>query len=119
MTIREHAAFELKKAGLFDDDSDYRGEVGHAVMELIEAFATQRHSGGSASMTIDLLNRLLAHDPLTPLTGEDSEWCDPMGDGQLLQNKRCSRVFKDAKGAYDIRGDERRSVTFPYLPRKT
>jgi hypothetical protein len=75
------------------------------------------------------------------LTGEDWEWSDVRhnSDGSIhYQNKRCSHVFKDETGAYDINGkvfyewytdengekfkshytsrDSRVPVTFPYIP---
>ena len=37
MSIIDHATTELEIAGLFDNDSDYNGAIGEAVMELIEA----------------------------------------------------------------------------------
>ena len=36
--ITEHARRELEIAGLFDKDSDYNGNIGTAVMELMEVF---------------------------------------------------------------------------------
>lgn len=54
----EHAEKELKKAGLFDKDSDYDGMLGDAVLELITTFAKQGHSGFSAQMTRELFHKL-------------------------------------------------------------
>lgn len=53
-----HANAELKKAGLFDKDSDYDGELGKGVLQLITVFAGQGHSGMSAEMTIQLFTKL-------------------------------------------------------------
>lgn len=53
-----HANEQLKKAGLYDKDSDYDGMLGEAVLELITVFANQGHSGMSAEMTIQLFERL-------------------------------------------------------------
>lgn len=92
----KHAEFELKKAGLFDKDSDYGGMLGDGVMELIKVFAKQGHSGMSASMTTSLVEKLMRYEPLSPLTGEDDEW-NEVGDG-TMQNRRDSRVFKYADG---------------------
>lgn len=119
---------ELSRAGLFDDDSDYAGKLGNAVLEIVCVFAEQGHSGGSAQGTIALLEKLLRFEPLTPLTGEDDEWVE-VREG-LFQNNRCSRIFKENGVSYDI---ERRvfrepsgtcftsrdsfvTVTFPYTP---
>jgi hypothetical protein len=54
----DHAEKELKKAGLFDADSDYDGMLGDAVLELIRTFAAQGHSGFSAQMTRELFYKL-------------------------------------------------------------
>jgi len=53
-----HANEQLSKAGLFDRDSDYDGELGRGVLELITVFAGQGHSGMSAEMTVQLFERL-------------------------------------------------------------
>jgi len=132
MTLREHARMELEAAGLFSKDSDYEGMLGDAVMELIEKFADQGHSGFSASMCISIFTRLARYEPLSPLTGADDEWTELNYDGDVsYQNKRCGRVFKDADGrAYDIEGkvfrepngatytskESRVFVAFPYTP---
>jgi len=128
-----HAEYELKKAGLFDEDSDYGGMLGKAALDIVKVFAEQGHSGGSAGIVRSVLHKLFAQEPLTPLTGDDDEWNDisEMSDNPCFQNKRCSRVFKDKKGnAYDVDGkvfvhpngasytssESKTDVTFPYLP---
>ena len=63
----KHAEFELKKAGLFDKDSDYDGQLGEATLELIKVFADQGHSGMSANMVRELFRKLSSFEPLTPL----------------------------------------------------
>ncbi len=129
MSIIDFAKEELIRAGLFDEDSDYGGMLGHAVLKMIEQFADEGHSGFSAGMAINLFSKLARFEPLTPLTGEDDEWND-VGDG-VFQNRRCPTVFKsDELGAYNIDGrifrepsgacytssESRVSVTFPYTP---
>ena len=81
------------------------------ILELVDAFGESGQSGGSAPFTagciISTLKKLFAFQPLSPLTGEDSEWNDVsnLGDSPVWQNNRCSHVFKDANGiAYDIDG---------------
>jgi hypothetical protein len=54
-----------------------------------------------------MFSKLAGFEPLVPLTGEDWEWNDisEYGGGTKYQNKRCSRIFKDADGrTYDIEG---------------
>lgn len=53
-----HANTELQKHGMFDKTSDYDGELGRGVLELITVFANQGHSGMSAEMTIQMFERL-------------------------------------------------------------
>lgn len=114
---------ELRRAGLFDDDSDYGGMIGDAVMKMIRQFAEEGHSGFSAGMAISIFQKVARFEPLTPLTGNDDEWMEiGFGDfstvsrpafnhglvvterSTLYQNKRCSHVFKDGDYAYDIDG---------------
>lgn len=101
MGLIEHAKLELELSGLFNEEGDfYGGATGKAVMELIEVFAKQGHSGMSAPIIADLFKRLANYEPLQPITGKDEEWCDvrDLGDGvPWYQNKRCSALFKDGK----------------------
>lgn len=110
------AKAELRAAGLFDSDAEYGGEIAPCVVAMMETFTAYGHSGGSAGQTLALFTKLATHKPLTPLTGEDDEWADPMGDGQTLQNKRCSTVFKDDDKAWIITGEDTvTTITFPYI----
>lgn len=134
MNLKEYAQQELKRAGLFDHDADYDGQIGGAVMELIEHFADQGHSGHSAEIVRTLFKTLASHRPLTPLTGEDDEWeiLDPAQAGSLVkQNRRLSSVFVNDKDEvfdlYAVRNVfpngttkyESRPVVFPYTPHIT
>lgn len=103
MTLIEHARHELELNGLFDkksdtrvmSGSDYDGALAEAVMELIEVFSKQGHSGHSAHIVSGLFDKLSRFKPISPLTGNDDEWYESM-DG-IFQNKRNSAVFKDGK----------------------
>ena len=100
MGLIEHAKLELQIAGAFDKDSAYDGATGEAVLELIEIFTKQGHSGNSAAIVRHMFNLLADYKPLIPITGKDEEWGDvrDLGDGQSwYQNKRCSALFKDGK----------------------
>lgn len=101
MELIEHAKLELELAGLFNEEGDfYEGATGKAVIELIEVFAKQGHSGMSAPIVADLFKRLANYEPLQPITGRDEEWGDvrDLGDGMpWYQNKRCSALFKDGE----------------------
>ena len=135
MNSIEFAQKELEVAGLFDDDSDYNGELGNAVMELIETFNNQHHSGFSSILVLRIFDRVAKHKPLAPLTGEDWEWekmilgTDEDGDDQAYINIRCPFIIKDSNGvAYNTEGkifsddgvvwytnkNSRIPITFPY-----
>lgn len=123
-----YAKGELKRIGMIDSGEAYNDMATKAILDLIELFDSQGHSGFSAPYVINAFGRLAMFKPLSPLTGEDDEWND-VGDG-LLQNKRYSAVFKEKDGtAYNIEGkvfsddgevwytnrDSRVNVTFPYV----
>jgi hypothetical protein len=105
MRVSDRVKCELELAGLFDADSDYNGEVGKAVMELMDVFTNQGHSGFSAMLVADLFHRLVKGEILTPLTGKSNEWMEVADN--LYQNKRRFSVFatdKNGTDAYDIDG---------------
>ena len=93
--LMKHAEYELKKAGLFDKDSDYNGMLGKSTMKLIKVFSEEGHSGMSASIQVSLFKKLASFEPLTSITCEDDEW-NEVGEG-TYQNKRLSAVFKEGK----------------------
>lgn len=129
---------ELRRAGWFDEDNDYGGALGPAVLKLLKIHAKEGHSGYSSLLVADLFHHLVGFKPLTPLTGDDDEWVEvgrEIGCGEpIYQNKRCPTVFKypdgrcldiDAVHFLDINGitytnskDSAREITFPYLPGK-
>jgi hypothetical protein len=80
------------------------------IEELLNTFASQGHSGFSADYALGIFEKAVRFDPLTPLTGEDSEWLsisnEMSGKKELYQNIRCSEVFKEGKKgqAYWIHG---------------
>jgi hypothetical protein len=109
----EHAWTEFRAAGWCDEDRKFTDEMQEMickhVLTLLEVFSDEGHSGSSAPYAINLFSTLAKYEPVAPLTGEDWEWNNVSeyrereGD-PLYQNKRCSRVFKDSNGAYDIDG---------------
>lgn len=92
---------ELVRAGLFDKDSDYEGMVGEAVQELLDVFEKQGHSGFSAPHVAGIFNRIVRGELLTPLEDVPEEWGESLSnEDNVKQNRRCSAIFKDEKGAY-------------------
>ncbi len=131
----KHAKRELTLLGYkmpeeYEDENDPNKWVCDNILELLEVFSKQGHSGMSAPYVIGMFFKLANHEPITPLTGEDSEW--EKVDFQTFQNVRCSRVFKNINTGevYDIQGkvfeepDGARftssesivNITFPYMP---
>ncbi len=127
----EHAKREFKAIGynLNQKKEDPDKWIVENVLELLEVFSNQGHSGTSAPFCINYFKKLAMFEPLGPITGEKSEWME-VGDG-VFQNKRCSHVFKENGQAYDIDGkifrepngvcytnkDSRVPVEFPYTPK--
>lgn len=106
MSLVEHAKYELGRAGLMDRDSDYDGRLGRAALEIVKVFADQGHSGMSAMATIDIVTKLMAFKPLTPITSDPDEWIDVSEQSgyPFWQNKRRSTSFSRDGGKtwYDI-----------------
>jgi hypothetical protein len=108
--IHNHALMEFRAAKWLDDDGKYYDEMQEAickhVLKLLDVFADEGHSGSSAPYAVNVFRKLAMYLPLVPLTGEDWEW-HKVSEG-VFQNKRCSRVFKQADRfdgqAYDIDG---------------
>ena len=101
----EHAKRELELAGFFDKDSDYDGALGESVLKLIEVFAKQGHTGGSAPATLNLFNILVNFDTIVPLTNKSDEWYD--ASAGLQQSKRNPSIFSDdgLQTYFDVRSD--------------
>lgn len=82
----------------YDQDNPDRW-IQENVLELLEVFSKQGHSGFSAAYVINLFSKLAKHEPLTPIMCTDDEWSDigeEMGT-DIYQNNRCSAVFKNGK----------------------
>lgn len=104
-----HAERELRRAGLFDKDSDYEGMIGACVLALVKTFAEENHSGGSAHITLQVFDIVARFKTLSPLTSDPSEWMEVGQD--MWQNTRQSSCFSTDGGKtfYDI-DDEARLV---------
>lgn len=111
MALVEYAEKELRAAGWFNEDSDYRGSVGPAVLEMVKKFAEEGHSGASAGLCLHLFRKLAAFQPLTPLanpmeTGEFHDVSGPSGTIAMstLQSTRLSTLFSEDSGKtwYDL-----------------
>lgn len=140
MTLIDHARRELDilQAAANEEEGgvdEMQAAITEHLLSIVALFAEEGHSGGGAGYAIGMLQRLLSFEPITPLTGKDSEWAlvsyGPEVDTNLEQNMRCSRVFREDGVAYDLDAvvyrersgasftgwDSARRVTFPYVPK--
>lgn len=88
-----HARRELALIGEDPDVVDWYAQV-------IAEFSKAGHSGGSASVAIQTLARLLQFENLAPLTSAPDEWenvSDQTGY-EMWQNRRNSQAFSDDGG---------------------
>lgn len=86
-------------------------EVINGYLKVIQAFADMGHSGGSASVAIPTIGRLLRFENLTPLTDNPDDWIE-VGHG-VWQNRRCSRMFSEDGGkSYTDVDDSDKTVHF-------
>ena len=134
MGLVSYAEHELKCAGLFDEDSDYDGMLGPAILNVVKAFADEGHSGCSASISIFALSRLLRFKPLALIKQPTpSDYIDIDLNGCILQHNRDAELFSNNRGKTWYALDEsyrkvwwkpwtwvrngRRKVRFPYMPK--
>lgn len=132
----KHAKNEFRAAGWADENGIIEDEmqaiICDHVLALLKIFSDEGHSGSTAPYAANMFKKLAMFEPIVPLTGEDWEW-NEVGDG-VMQNNRCSRVFKQADRfngqAYDLDGkvfrdqhglcytsrDSLVPITFPYTP---
>lgn len=74
------------------------------ILALIDKFGKSGQSGGSAPYTAsaisETIKKLCLFEPIAPITGDDSEWCEvtQLNDGiPMFQNRRCGALFKNGK----------------------
>jgi hypothetical protein len=90
----DHAKRELELL-LGGKDDEMQKKVNEDILQLVEIFAKQGHSGMSAEYAISILTRLLKFRPIKPLTGEPDEWGTEVSENQ---NKRYTALFKQSDG---------------------
>ena len=106
--FEKHAREEFRAIGWMDENGNFKDEmqgmICENVLQLLNVFSEQGHSGSSAAYALKMFERLVEFKCIVPLTGEDWEWNDTGHDS--YQNRRCSSVFKDKSTGecYDIDG---------------
>lgn len=110
----EHAKVEMKMVGLDKPDADYDGMLYNAVLELIEVFASQGHSGFSAELTLELFNELAKFQNLSDITANEAEWEDisEMWGSAHWQNKRNSALFSEDNGKTYYNVEDKENVVY-------
>lgn len=88
-----YAVEELTQAGWLEDDGMYGDMIGTAVLDLVEVFARQGHSGMSAGITLRIFNELASWRPINPLTFGPEQW-NEVGNG-THQHRRKSTIFSE------------------------
>jgi hypothetical protein len=108
--FEKFAREEFRAAGWMDEHGNFEDGMQEyvcaGVLDLLNVFEKQGHSGTSAPYTLNMFQKLASFKPIAPITGEDWEWSEVCegSTGPMYQNKRCSSVFKDKDGAWDIDG---------------
>ena len=118
MELINHAKRELEEQNLFSKDC-YDGMIGKAVMELIEVFSKQDHSGFSAGMTRDLFMQLANFKTLSPMSNNPEHWNEVGPD--VWQSNRQASIFSTDGGKtyYDIDKNRTDIITSKkYEPKK-
>jgi hypothetical protein len=107
MSLMQFCNDELDLIGLTaDNEHEMNRMMRKHILHMVSEFNKEGHSGMSASYALNILKKLLAYEPLTPLTGNDDEWVNVsnyMGR-EVYQNKRYSKVFKEGDEVYNIEG---------------
>lgn len=92
----DHAKREFLKLGynpIDECEDDPNKWIQENVLELLEVFVKQGHSGSSAPYVINLFKKLANQEPVAPIMCTDDEWYDV--EDSVFQNNRCGAVFKD------------------------
>jgi hypothetical protein len=98
--LHNHAESELRLANLYDSDSDHDGMLPKAVLELIDVYEAQGHSGSSSVATLELFLMLAQGFNITPLTDDPETWVpvESSSGVPLWQNRRNSACFSNDGG---------------------
>lgn len=99
---------EMQRLWPEETREDIQKEACNCVLDLIETFSKQSHSGLSGNYVLNIFEKLVRFKPISPLTGNDDEWNEVDKETDFEQNKRCGSVFRknhDNSTAYNIEGN--------------
>lgn len=100
--LRDHAEREMQIAGV--DDDIYGDLTSKAVLELIDVFDKQGHSGMSASLVVAIFTRVVNFENLTPLTNDPDEWYQH-GEANWQNSRNSSAFSQDQGNSYYLTGE--------------
>lgn len=97
----KHAKAEMEALAKHTPDHVLKG-MEEEIVALADAFGRSGQSDAmsSANYVSEVISRMIRalcmHEPVSPLSGDDSEWEKVAEDdeGPILQNKRCGTLFK-------------------------
>lgn len=105
---------EMRSKDPIMSDEGWDKAVRRSVIEIIEMFSTQGHSGTSAAQVVALLHQLLQYKPLSPLTNDPDEWMKVarnITSEDVWQNRRNSEAFStDGGKTFYLLGKKRKWV---------
>jgi hypothetical protein len=114
-SLSEHAAYELTKAGLANNEDPEARQTAVNIMALVRRLEKQKNSDGQIEFILESLNRLLNGLPLTAITDDPEEWeqyelqryildpvtKQPVGEPErqaVWQSKRASHIVSYTMG---------------------
>lgn len=97
----DHAVRELDIVAPVDTSADDAGynwahSIRNAVLDLVQLFADQGHSGMSAALTVDTFVKLARFEALSPITDDPQDWIE-VGP-EVWQCRRQSNAFSNDGG---------------------
>lgn len=97
--LTDHARRELEIAGF--ESEVYGTLLGDAVMELIDVFDKQEHSGHSAYVVLTAFAEVAAFRTLSPLTNNPDEWME-VADGKWQSRRNPGAFSEDGGKTYTL-----------------
>lgn len=91
-------ACERERGGTSEDEWDYGVACYESALKAFRSLAEDGHSGMSIGITLNILNRLVKGQPLTPIADTDDVWEECVGGRAsctTYQCRRMSSLFKD------------------------
>ena len=98
----EFAKREFSELGWLDGDDKMQKLVCENVIELLQAFSNQGHSGFSGGYILSLFSQLVNFNPITEVKDENLFWSGCGRD--VMQHKKMPTIFKSNGKTYWIDG---------------